>query len=48
MINKVSRNDMRKTRHERIRESLAGTATRPRLNVFRSNANITAQIMKKN
>ena len=45
MINKVSRNDMRKTRHERIRESLAGTATRPRLNVFRSNANITAQII---
>ena len=45
MINKVSRNDMRKTRHERIRESLAGTATKPRLNVFRSNANITAQII---
>lgn len=45
MINKVSRNDMRKTRHERIRESLAGNATRPRLNVFRSNANITAQII---
>ena len=45
MINKVSRNDMRKTRHSRIRESLAGTSARPRLNVFRSNANITAQII---
>ena len=45
MINKVSRNDMRKSRHTRIRESVAGTAERPRLNVFRSNANITAQII---
>ena len=45
MINKVSRNDMRKERHSRIRESLAGTTNRPRLSVFRSNANITAQII---
>ena len=45
MINKVSRNDMRKERHTRIRESLYGTAARPRLSVFRSNANITAQII---
>ena len=45
MINKVSRNDMRKSRHTRIRESLNGTSTKPRLNVFRSNANITAQII---
>ena len=45
MINKVSRNDMRKERHERIRASLSGTALRPRLSVFRSNANITAQII---
>ena len=45
MINKVSRNDMRKERHSRIRESLCGTAQRPRLSVFRSNANITAQII---
>ena len=45
MINKVSRNDMRKTRHSRIRETLAGNSTKPRLNVFRSNANITAQII---
>ena len=45
MINKVSRNDMRKERHTRIRTSVYGTETRPRLNVFRSNANITAQII---
>ena len=45
MINKVSRNDMRKERHDRIRNTLHGTAERPRLNVFRSNANITAQII---
>ena len=45
MINKVSRNDMRKERHTRIRTSLNGTAEKPRLNVFRSNANITAQII---
>ena len=45
MINKVSRNDMRKERHTRIRESLAGTSTKPRLNVFRANANISAQII---
>ena len=45
MINKVSRNDMRKERHDRIRASVHGTSNRPRLNVFRSNANITAQII---
>ena len=45
MISKVSRNDIRKERHSRIRENLAGTSNRQRLNVFRSNANITAQII---
>ena len=45
MINKVSRNDMRKERHARIRENLVGTSARPRLSVFRSNANISAQII---
>ena len=45
MINKVSRNDMRKERHSRIRTDLSGTSERPRLNVFCSNANITAQII---
>ena len=45
MIKKVSRNEMRTERHKRIRKELSGTADRPRLNVFRSNANITAQII---
>ena len=45
MIKKVSRNEMRVERHNRIRKELSGTAERPRLNVFRSNANITAQII---
>ena len=39
MIKKVSRNEMRKIRHTRIRENLSGTSERPRLCVFRSNAN---------
>ena len=45
MIKKVSRNEMRLERHKRIRKDISGTADRPRLNVFRSNANITAQII---
>ena len=45
MIKKVSRNDMRLERHKRIRKSLAGTAERPRLNVFRSLSNIYAQVI---
>ena len=35
MIKKVSRNEMRKTRHARIRENLSGTKEMPRLCVFR-------------
>ena len=45
MIKKVSRNEMRQERHKRIRTTLAGTSERPRLSVFRSNANISAQII---
>lgn len=45
MINKVSRNKMRLIRHKRVRENLSSTNERPRLNVFRSNSNITAQII---
>lgn len=45
MVNKVSRNEMRQERHKRIRKSLSGTTERPRLSVFRSNANISAQII---
>lgn len=45
MINKKSRNEMRLERHKKIRKTLIGTAEKPRLNVFRANANITAQII---
>ncbi|MBD9085317.1 50S ribosomal protein L18 [bacterium] len=45
MIKKVSRNDVRKARHARVREKISGTASIPRLNVFRSNLNIFAQII---
>ena len=45
MIKKPSRNELRLVRHKRIRENLTGTSERPRLCVFRSNANIEAQII---
>lgn len=45
MINKVSRNEVRKARHERVRAKISGTNETPRLNVFRSNSNIFAQII---
>jgi len=45
MIKKVSRNVARKARHSRVRKNLAGTSSVPRLNVFRSNSNIFAQII---
>ncbi|TCS81532.1 50S ribosomal protein L18 [Tepidibacillus fermentans] len=45
MINKVDKNKIRKRRHLRIRKNIVGTAERPRLNVFRSNKHIYAQII---
>jgi large subunit ribosomal protein L18 len=45
MIKKFSSNEARIRRHARIRERISGTAEIPRLNVFRSNANIYAQII---
>ena len=45
MINKKSKNETRKVRHLRIRKNISGTATTPRLVVFRSNANIYAQVI---
>jgi len=41
----ISRNDERVRRHKRIRAKISGTKTCPRLNVFRSNKNIHAQII---
>lgn len=45
MIKKESHNEARLARHERVRKNLSGTAEMPRLNVFRSNGNIFAQII---
>ena len=45
MIKKESRNAMRLHRHKRVRENLQGTSLIPRLNVFRSNKNISVQII---
>ena len=42
---KESRNDKRVARHQRIRRNLAGTPEKPRLAVFRSNKNISCQII---
>ena len=45
MINKESKNVSRQKRHLRIRQNVKGTAEKPRLNVFRSNSQIYAQII---
>ena len=45
MIRKESNNVMRKIRHTRVRNKINGTSECPRLNVFRSNNNIFAQII---
>ena len=45
MINKVDRNKARCERHTRVRNKVSGTSDVPRLNVFRSNSNIFAQII---
>ena len=45
MAKKLSRNDLRKKRHARVRRKISGTPECPRLNVFRSNAHIHAQII---
>jgi large subunit ribosomal protein L18 len=45
MITKQDKNATRKKRHARVRSKLTGTAERPRLNVFRSNQHIYAQLI---
>ena len=45
MINKASRAEIREKKHRRIRHHLNGTATTPRLAVFRSNKHMYAQII---
>ncbi len=45
MIAKSSKNAVRQRIHQRIRRKLMGTATRPRLNVYRSLNHIYAQLI---
>ena len=45
MIKKESRNVARVARHKRIRKSIFGTNSIPRLNVFRSNTDIYVQVI---
>ena len=42
---KATRSQLRKGRHARVRKKISGTSERPRLNVFRSNGHIYAQII---
>lgn len=45
MIQKKDKNEIRKIRHARVRRKISGTADRPRLCVYRSNAHIYAQVI---
>jgi len=45
VITKQDKNKVRLKRHARVRAKLSGTEQRPRLNVYRSNKNIYAQII---
>ena len=45
MIKKIDTNAQRLRRHKRVRGKISGTPERPRLNVFRSETNIYAQVI---
>jgi len=45
MITQTKRNETRQRVHARIRAKMAGTAERPRLNVYRSLSHIYAQVV---
>ena len=45
MIKRPNTNAQRQKRHKRVRAKVFGTTQRPRLNVFRSEKNIYAQII---
>ena len=45
MVKRTDSNAQRLKRHARVRGKISGTAERPRLAVYRSNANISAQII---
>ena len=45
MITKINRKAERVRRHKRVRNKISGTAECPRLAVFRSNKNISVQLI---
>ena len=45
MFKKINKNEVRKAKHTRIRYTLSGTAEMPRLNVYRSINEISAQLI---
>ena len=45
MVSRKDANKARLKRHKRVRAKISGTASRPRLCVYRSNAHISAQII---
>ena len=45
MINRPDTRSLRIKRYKRVRAKISGTPERPRLNVFRSNTNIYAQVI---
>ena len=45
MVSKTNSNESRLKRHARVRSKITGTAQRPRLDVFRSNCHIYAQLI---
>ncbi len=45
MVSRKDKNLARLKRHKRVRAKISGTTERPRLAVYRSNANIVAQII---
>ncbi|MBQ5800812.1 MAG: 50S ribosomal protein L18 [Clostridia bacterium] len=45
MVKRTDSNKQRLKRHIRVRAKVSGTAAKPRLAVYRSNANISAQII---
>ena len=45
MVSRRDSNKLRLKRHKRVRAKISGTAERPRLAVYRSNENISAQLI---
>ena len=45
MISKIDKNSVRQKRHARVRKTVTGTATAPRMNVYRSLNHIYVQVI---